>query len=242
MAGLVSPQASGLGLQMAVSSVCPATVFPLCVSLSSKVTNPIRLGPTHGPHFNLISSSKALCPKQPHSEVLGARTFSHEWRVRGTMRLTTSRGRLGTRSEQGIGKGNPDSVPQREWWVDLWSGVITRRNHFLPQKAWQTQRVPTTPFEGNHRATLLPLQIPIQCDIGPRRLAGSAAPLRKDPLQNQEEIFQLFCGKMNQKSVISLALSTPTETKLILMHFFQGFLSSVNMSVIKASHCIVLCC
>lgn len=97
-------------------------------------------------------------------------------------------------------------------------------------------------LRGNHRATLLPLQIPIQCDIGPHRLAGSAAPLRKDPLQNQEEIFQLFCGKMNQKSVISLALSTPTETKLILMHFFQGFLSSVNMSVIKASHCIVPCC
>lgn len=132
LAGLVSPQASVLGLQMAVSSLCPPTVFPLCVPLSSKVTNPIGLGPTHGPHFNLISSSKALSPKQPHSEVLRARTFSHEWRVRGTIQLTTSRGRLGTRSEQGIRKGNLGSVPQREWWVDLWSGVIARWNHFLP--------------------------------------------------------------------------------------------------------------
>lgn len=57
LAGLVSSEASLLGLKMTVFSPCPHMVFPLPVSVSYsyKDTSEIGLGPTIGPHLKAPS-------------------------------------------------------------------------------------------------------------------------------------------------------------------------------------------
>lgn len=73
-AGLVPPEASFLGLQAAVFSLCLPVFFPVCVSVSSSllIGTPVilDLGSTLTTSFNLSASLEALS-SQSHSEVLG---------------------------------------------------------------------------------------------------------------------------------------------------------------------------
>ena len=79
LTGLV-PEASLLGVQMAVLSLCPHTAVPLCVSVSwcpLLVRTPVGLDwdPPQWPHFPFIPSLRARPQIRSHSEVLG---FGHQ--------------------------------------------------------------------------------------------------------------------------------------------------------------------
>ena len=90
LAGLVSSEASPLGLQMAVFLQCPHMAFSLCVyiphvslcvqiSSSYKDTSQIGLGTFQQTYFNLITSLRPYLQIQSSFEVLGIRSFTFEF-------------------------------------------------------------------------------------------------------------------------------------------------------------------
>lgn len=82
LTGLVSSEASLLGLEMAVFSLYLLTVSPLCVCVliaSLRTATFLEQGPPSWPHFNLSISLKTLLPNSPIQRHWGLRLEHVDW-------------------------------------------------------------------------------------------------------------------------------------------------------------------